>query len=135
MPENKSDFSPDSYLEKLYQNNKAEFHFAAETKAEWEQWRQRLKEKIAEIIGGLPGILRAAELPTIISALAPVPLLIQAAEKDSLFPLDSAEKGFQEIKNVYNFLNQQERLKFNLLQGAEHSVEAAPIIEFLNELN
>jgi len=55
MVANKSDFSPDSYLEKLYQNNKAEFQFTAETKAEWEQWRQRLKEKAAEIIGGLPG--------------------------------------------------------------------------------
>lgn len=34
MAGNKIDFSPDSYLEKLYQNNQPELQFEAENKAE-----------------------------------------------------------------------------------------------------
>ena len=82
----------------------------------------------------LPGVLKAAELPTIISAIAPKALLIQAAENDSLFPLFSAQKAYQEIKNVYKFLDLEERLEINILAGAEHSVSAAPIIDFLDRI-
>ena len=83
----------------------------------------------------LPGILNYAELPTMISAIAPKPLLIQTAEKDSLFPLQSAQKAYQEIKKVYRFLNLEEQLKMNILEKAEHSVSAAPIIDFFRSLN
>lgn len=83
----------------------------------------------------LPGILKQAELPTIISALAPTPLMIQAAEKDSLFPLESAQKAYKEIEKIYKFLDSEERLEFNILKNAEHSVAAAPAIDFFKSWN
>ena len=51
----------------------------------------------------LPGILKVAELPTMISATAPKPLLIQASEKDDLFPPDSDKKAYRKIKKFINF--------------------------------
>lgn len=83
----------------------------------------------------LPGILNYTELPTMISAIAPKPLLIQTAEKDSLFPLESAQKAYQEIKKVYRFLNLEELLEINILEKAEHSVSAAPIIDFFKRMD
>ncbi|MFW6251915.1 MAG: alpha/beta hydrolase family protein [Halanaerobium sp.] len=81
----------------------------------------------------LPGILKLAELPTIISAIAPRPLLIQAAEADHLFPPESAVLAYQEIKRVYRFLNAEAEIEFNLIQG-EHSAEAEPIIKFFDQI-
>lgn len=83
----------------------------------------------------LPGILKLAELPTIISAIAPKALLIQTAEKDSLFPLWSAQKAYQEIERVYKFLDSEKRLEINILAKAEHSVSAAPAIDFFDRLS
>lgn len=258
MAGTRMDFSPDSYLERLYQENKPELQFKAENKAEWKQWRQNLKalaldfvkegyivivpeliglgerrlkedyekdpelkndptanscyrinsqlilygESIlrlrlwdiisalkvlkkrndvlddeisiigfsggapvailaalfaddlkAAVISGytsyfkdsimasihcldnyLPGILNFAELPTIISAIAPRPLLIQAAENDHLFPVYSVRKAYQEIIKVYNFLNEEEKIGLNIIEDAGHSVSAAAAIEFLNKL-
>ncbi|TDO93921.1 hypothetical protein DFR79_10573 [Halanaerobium saccharolyticum] len=80
----------------------------------------------------LPGVLNIAELPTIISAIAPKPLLIQAAEKDHLFPVDSARRAYQEIEKVYRFLNKKNKIALEIIKNAEHSVSAAAAIEFLN---
>lgn len=81
----------------------------------------------------LPGILKIAELPDIISALAPKALLIQAAEKDYLFPINSAQKAYQQIKKVYKFLAKEDKLELNILE-AGHSVSAAAAVDFFNSL-
>ncbi|RAK06877.1 dienelactone hydrolase [Halanaerobium saccharolyticum] len=83
----------------------------------------------------LPGILNTAELPTIISSIAPKPLLIQAAENDHLFPVDSAQKAYREIEKVYKFLNVEDRIRMDIIENAEHSVSAAAAIKFLNNLD
>lgn len=82
----------------------------------------------------LPGILKFAELPTIISAAAPKPLLIQAAEKDDLFPVETAKKAFQEIEKVYKFLNIEDQVEMDIIKDADHSVSAKAAVEFLNNL-
>jgi len=82
----------------------------------------------------LPGILNFAELPAIISAIAPKPLLIQTAEKDHLFSVDSARKAYKEIEKVYNFLNKKEKIELDIIENEEHSVSAAAAVEFLNNL-
>ncbi|RCW61843.1 MULTISPECIES: dienelactone hydrolase family protein [Halanaerobium] len=82
----------------------------------------------------LSGILKYAELPTIISALAPKAIMIQAAEKDHLFPIDSAKKAYQEVKKVYQFLDSEEKIEKDILQ-AGHSVAAAAAIDFFDSLD
>ncbi|MFP4199509.1 MAG: hypothetical protein ACLFSO_07960 [Halanaerobium sp.] len=42
MAVNISDFSPDSYLEELYQKNQPKFQFEAKTEAEWKLCRSKL---------------------------------------------------------------------------------------------
>jgi hypothetical protein len=115
MAGNKIDFSPDSYLEKLSQENKPELQFQAESREEWYLWRQKLKLKIAELLGGLPQSFRVTELKIL--------------EKSEF-------KTYSRIRIAYQVEGYLKIPAYLLIpdQNAEHSVSAAAAIEFLNNL-
>ncbi|SFL46294.1 dienelactone hydrolase family protein [Halanaerobium salsuginis] len=82
----------------------------------------------------LPGILNYAELPDILAAIAPKPLLLQAAVHDQLFPIESAKKAEQIAAKAYKLLHSSNKLDFSLIEGS-HAVQAGPAIEFFNKFN
>lgn len=50
----------------------------------------------------VPGILKYAELPDIVSMIAPRPLLIEAGTKDHIFPILSVLEAYGDITKVYS---------------------------------
>lgn len=50
----------------------------------------------------VPGILKYAELPDIVSLIAPRPLLIEAGTKDHIFPILSVLEAYGDITKVYS---------------------------------
>ncbi|AZN43281.1 dienelactone hydrolase family protein [Paenibacillus albus] len=53
-------WNPDSYLESFYNQVQPSERFAAGTQEEWQAWRDRLRSRFVELLGGFPG--EAAEL-------------------------------------------------------------------------
>ncbi|REE85277.1 dienelactone hydrolase [Paenibacillus taihuensis] len=53
-------WNPDEYLESFYNRVQLSESFAAETQEEWQAWRERLRGRFVELLGGFPS--EAAEL-------------------------------------------------------------------------
>lgn len=65
----------------------------------------------------IPGLLQHAEMPDLISLIAPRPLLIESGTKDHIFPIPHADEAYARIQQVYKLLNQEERLDRDVFEG------------------
>lgn len=65
----------------------------------------------------LPGILEIAELPCLLSAIAPSPLFIEHGINDDCFPVDHAGDALETIRKVYRELHAEGRVAAQFYDG------------------
>lgn len=65
----------------------------------------------------IPGIIKYAEMPDIISLIAPRPLLIEAGTKDDIFPVHAVRNAVEQIKKVYELAGGGEKLDTDIFEG------------------
>ena len=62
------------------------------------------------------GLYKYAELPDIVSLIAPRPLLITSGSKD-YFPIQGAKEGFGRVKKVYDLLGASDKVDIDIFEG------------------
>jgi len=65
----------------------------------------------------IPGILNYAEMPDLISLIAPRPLMIESGTKDHIFPIEATREALGKIGQVYALLNARDRLDSDIFEG------------------
>jgi dienelactone hydrolase len=78
----------------------------------------------------VPGLLQDAEMYDIASLLAPRPLLIEAGNRDNIFPLPAVEQAYSHLEHIYAGLDASERLDKDVFDG-EHQISGAKAYDFL----
>ncbi len=83
----------------------------------------------------LPGILNHAELPQILSLIAPRALFIESGKNDLIFPVQSATEAILSVAGEYDRLlgnRKAERFSFHLHDGA-HEVDGRFAFDWMKE--
>jgi dienelactone hydrolase len=78
----------------------------------------------------VPGILQDAEMPELISLIAPRPLFIEAGKQDHLFPINETEKAVREIKSIYSERNSEQLVGSHFFEGG-HEICGEQSFEWL----
>ena len=78
----------------------------------------------------VPGLLNLAEMPEIISLIAPRPLLISGGDRDPIFPVEATKEAYEAIKKTYQSLAAEDDLELDIFSGG-HFLHAAPGLDFL----
>ncbi len=78
----------------------------------------------------IPGILKYAELPEIISLIAPRALFIEAGENDPIFPVEYVKKAVKEIESAYE--NRLECFEVDIFDGG-HEISGRKSIPWLQD--
>ena len=84
-------------------------------------------------VGGanaLPGIMKYADLPDLIAALAPAPLHIQQGMNDEYFPVTDARDAMALVKRSYDAVGAGDQLDFKLTNRG-HGTDVEKLITFL----
>lgn len=66
----------------------------------------------------IPGILKYADLPDIISLIAPRPLLIENGTRDPNYTLEVVKKEYGKVEKIYKFLGVSERVGIDIFEGS-----------------
>lgn len=66
----------------------------------------------------IPNILKYADLPDIVSLIAPRPLLIENGTRDPLYTLKVVEKEYTKVQKVYELLGGSDRVDIDLFEGS-----------------
>jgi len=80
----------------------------------------------------IPGLLRHAEMPDILGLIAPRPLLLESGTRDTIFPIYAAQQAYDQVKQVYRFLNVEDRLEHDIFEG-EHQISGAKAYSWLEK--
>lgn len=78
----------------------------------------------------IPGILKYGEMYDIASLIAPRPLLIESGTKDDIFPIESAKYAYERVKEVYKFLNAEDKIDSDFFEG-RHEISGRKAYDFL----
>ncbi|MCL2352736.1 MAG: dienelactone hydrolase [Firmicutes bacterium] len=78
------------------------------------------------------GALNVCELPDILSAVAPRPMLWEAAEGDDIFPIASVMDAAGEVEKMYGFLKAPEMFEVDVFTGG-HQISGRRSYDFLAE--
>ena len=63
----------------------------------------------------IPGILRYAELPDLMALIAPMPLLIQNGERDTIFPIEAVRSEFPKVQAAYKAAGAPDRVAMDII--------------------
>lgn len=66
----------------------------------------------------VPNILKYADLPDIVSLIAPRPLLIENGKWDPLYTLEIVQREYRKVEKVYQLLGVPEKVDIDLFDGA-----------------
>jgi len=69
----------------------------------------------------LPGVLDAAEMPSIIGLISPRPLLIEAGTEDPIFPIEAVQKAYGVLQSIYSLLGEEGKLDIDIFEG-DHQI-------------
>ncbi|KIL40195.1 dienelactone hydrolase [Gordoniibacillus kamchatkensis] len=69
----------------------------------------------------VPGLSRAAEMPDLLSLIAPRPLLLEAGTKDPIFPVHAALEAHDKVRGAYRLLGAERKLELDLFEG-DHEI-------------
>jgi dienelactone hydrolase len=69
----------------------------------------------------VPGLSLIAEMPDLLSLIAPRPFLIEAGTRDPIFPIHAALEAYEKIRNVYDLLGASEQLELDVFEG-DHEI-------------
>lgn len=75
------------------------------------------KNQVHALFMYVPGLLKAGDVPQIISLIAPRPFLMLNAERDASFPLEGLKEVYSEGRKAYKIFSAENRLKKIILQG------------------
>ncbi|WP_309119374.1 alpha/beta hydrolase family protein [Paenibacillus sp.] len=78
----------------------------------------------------VPGLGEYAEMPDIVSLIAPRALLMEAGTKDEIFPLSASLEALERIRNVYTLLEVPSKLACDVFEG-EHEISGAQAYDWL----
>jgi len=78
----------------------------------------------------VPGLGEIAEMPDIVSLIAPRALLMEAGTKDDIFPIDASLEAFERLRDVYDLLGVSSKLACDAFEG-EHEISGAAAYDWL----
>lgn len=65
----------------------------------------------------VPGLLKIADIPDIVSLIAPRPHLMISATEDATWPFEGAQECHQRVREVYRSLGAEEKLGVEVFEG------------------
>ena len=80
----------------------------------------------------VPGLLQSFELPTILSSIAPVPMLWESGDKDPIYPQKAAEEASVIVGKCYRLLGHEEAFSCDFFSG-EHEIQGVKAYRFLKD--
>ncbi|MGB9758789.1 MAG: alpha/beta hydrolase family protein [Thermoproteota archaeon] len=78
----------------------------------------------------IPGILKYGEMYDVASLIAPRALLIESGTKDDIFPIESAKYAYEKVREVYRFLNAENKVDSDFFEG-RHEISGRKAYDFL----
>jgi perosamine synthetase len=78
----------------------------------------------------LPGIMRYADLPDLVAALAPAPLHLQHGANDRSFPIEEASRAIDTVKSSYQIMEADSSLEIQISDRG-HGTEVEGVKKFL----
>lgn len=78
----------------------------------------------------VPGLGRHAEMPDIISLIAPRALLIETGTKDHFFPVDATVSAYEDIMRAYRLLGAEDKLALDRFEGI-HEINGVQAYDWL----
>ena len=80
----------------------------------------------------VPGLLQSFELPTILSSIAPVPMLWESGDKDPIYPQKAAEEASVIVGKCYRMLGYEKAFSCDFFSG-EHEIHGVKAYRFLKD--
>ena len=80
----------------------------------------------------VPKLVNYAEMPDILGLIAPRPLLIESGKSDPIFPIEAAKKAYEKIKEIYKFLDAQDKIDSDFFDG-QHEISGAKAYDWLEK--
>ena len=95
---------------------------------EWEDSILRIRHCPCNYV---PGMLESVSLPTLLSSVAPTPMLWETGKKDTLFPEESALKAGKTVREVYGKWGRGEDFVLDTFPGGHeiHGTLSYPFLE------
>jgi len=81
----------------------------------------------------IPGILMQAEMPDLLALIAPRPLLIEAGQRDPIFPIGTTKVAIEQVRGVYESYGAQDRFSCHLFDGG-HEFGGPESLDWLAEM-
>ncbi len=78
----------------------------------------------------IPGLVNNAEMPDILGLIAPRPLLIESGSKDPIFPIEAAQRAYEKIKDIYRFLEAEDKIDSDFFEG-DHEISGAKAYDWM----
>ncbi|MHA6484848.1 dienelactone hydrolase family protein [Paenibacillus sp. strain BS8-2] len=78
----------------------------------------------------IPGLLLEAEMPELLSLIAPRGLFLESGIEDRVFPRDPAVQAFAELQHIYASAGVPESVQMDYFEGG-HEIHGAPAYEWL----
>jgi pimeloyl-ACP methyl ester carboxylesterase len=79
-----------------------------------------------------PGLLHIAEMPDVLSLIAPRPMIWESGERDPIFPIERVEEAARTVRSVYATLGAQSLFVVDRFDG-NHRIKGALAYDFLWE--
>ena len=80
----------------------------------------------------VPGLHEFGEMSDLVGLIAPRPLLVEAGDHDSIFPIWSVKKAVQEAKEVYGVFGAASQVEADFFEG-RHQISGRKAYDFLWE--
>jgi dienelactone hydrolase len=78
----------------------------------------------------VPGLLKLGELSDLAALIAPRPLLIEAGNKDDIFPIAPTKRTVKRARGAWEFFGGAENLQTDYFEGT-HQISGAKAYDFL----
>jgi len=80
----------------------------------------------------VPGILQYAEMADIAGLIAPRPLLVEAGERDPIFPVEATRQAISELRPIYSCFGAEQNLDADIFDG-DHRWSGAKAYDWLDK--
>ena len=78
----------------------------------------------------VPGLSRMGEMYDLAGLVAPRPMLVEAADRDNIFPIAAVRKSLEKARAIYRVFGQSDRVEADLFEG-RHEISGRLAYDFL----
>ena len=78
----------------------------------------------------IPGLAEFGEMYDLIGLIAPRPILIEAATRDPIFPIQAVRESVSKAVNLYKIFNAEDQVEFDFFEG-RHEISGRKAYDFL----